>query len=98
MNYETFDLAGMPAARRPDSHVPLDGHDHGRALLSGAGGAGSHADVILYQNCLRAAYAGGHALRSPCLSPLFGDFSGFPPTLIQVGDHEILYSDSAAPE
>ena len=28
------------------------------------------------------------------LSPLFADFDGFPPTLIQVGDHEILYSDS----
>ena len=60
------------------------------------GGAGSHADTILYQSHLRAAYAGGHDLRSPCLPSLFGDFSGFPPALIQVGDHEILYSDSAA--
>lgn len=49
-----------------------------------------------YIEAVRAAYAGGRDLRSPELSPLFGDFSGFPPTLIQVGDHEILYSDAAA--
>ena len=30
----------------------------------------------------------------PLLSPLFGDFKDFPPTLIQVGTHEILYSDA----
>jgi acetyl esterase/lipase len=28
------------------------------------------------------------------ISPLFGDFSGFPPTYIQAGDNEILLSDS----
>lgn len=28
------------------------------------------------------------------LSPLFGNFEGFPPTLIQVGSNEILFSDS----
>lgn len=34
------------------------------------------------------------ALRDPFISPLFGDFSGFPPTYIQAGDNEILLSDS----
>ena len=33
-------------------------------------------------------------LRDPSVSPLFGDFAGFPPTYIQVGDQEILQSDS----
>ena len=33
-------------------------------------------------------------MTSPLLSPLFGDFRGFPPTLVQVGSNEILYSDS----
>lgn len=28
------------------------------------------------------------------LSPLFGDFRGFPPTLIQAGSNELLLSDS----
>ena len=34
-------------------------------------------------------------LRDPSVSPLFGEFEGFPPTYIQVGDQEILHSDSA---
>lgn len=33
-------------------------------------------------------------LKDPMISPLFGDFTGFPPTYIQVGDNEILLSDS----
>lgn len=44
----------------------------------------------------RAAYAGTRDFRDPELSPLLGDLRGFPPTLIQVGDHEILYSDSVS--
>ncbi len=33
-------------------------------------------------------------LENPLISPLFGDFTGFPPTYIQVGDNEILLSDA----
>ena len=33
-------------------------------------------------------------LQNPEISPLFGDFTGFPPTYIQVGDLEVLMSDS----
>lgn len=40
------------------------------------------------------AYAPGQDLRDPFISPLFGAFEGFPPTYIQVGDNEILLSDS----
>lgn len=34
-------------------------------------------------------------LKNPEISPLFGDFTGFPPTYIQVGDLEVLMSDSS---
>ena len=47
-----------------------------------------------YIKAVRGVYAGSNDLSSPLLSPLFGDFSGFPPTLIQVGSNEILLSDS----
>lgn len=47
-----------------------------------------------YIHAVREAYAKDQDLRSPELSPLFGDLSDFPPTLIQVGSNEILYSDS----
>ena len=32
--------------------------------------------------------------RSPLVSPMFGDLSGLPPTLVQVSEAEILYGDS----
>ena len=47
-----------------------------------------------YIHAVREVYAGGNELTSPLLSPLFGDYRGFPPTLVQVGSNEILYSDS----
>jgi len=40
------------------------------------------------------AYAKDQDLKEPLISPLYGDFYGFPPTYIQVGENEILLSDS----
>ena len=39
-------------------------------------------------------YAEGQALDDPLISPLFGDYEGFPPTYIQVGSNEILQDDA----
>lgn len=39
-------------------------------------------------------YADGEDLREPLISPLFGNYDGFPPTYIQVGDNEILLNDA----
>lgn len=39
-------------------------------------------------------YAGDTDLYDKYLSPVYGDFDGFPPMLIQVGTYEILESDS----
>ncbi len=39
-------------------------------------------------------YARGQDLKDMMISPLFGEFKGFPPTCIQVGENEILLSDS----
>lgn len=47
-----------------------------------------------YITAVRGVYALDHDLESPLLSPLFGDFAYFPPTLIQAGTNEILLSDS----
>ena len=47
-----------------------------------------------YIYAVREAYAGGLDPSDCLLSPLFADFAGFPPALIQVGTHEILYSDA----
>ncbi|WP_254774415.1 alpha/beta hydrolase fold domain-containing protein [Marinobacter sp. AC-23] len=39
-------------------------------------------------------YAGEESLRNPLLSPVFGNFQGLPPLLIQVGSQEILLNDA----
>lgn len=36
----------------------------------------------------------GELLKNPMISPLFGDFTGFPPTYIQVGNNEVLLNDA----
>jgi acetyl esterase/lipase len=41
-----------------------------------------------------AAYLAGTAADTPYASPLYGDFRGFPATLIQVGERERLRSDA----
>jgi epsilon-lactone hydrolase len=41
-----------------------------------------------------ALYAAGRDLTDPYLSPLYGDLSGFPPTLVQTGTRDILLSNS----
>lgn len=48
-----------------------------------------------YVRAVRGAYAGINAdFTKPEFSPVFGDLSGFPKTLIQVGSHEVLLGDS----
>lgn len=51
---------------------------------------GNSRENMLYQ----CSYIGDADPANPYLSPLFGDFSGFPPMLVQVGDYEVLLDDS----
>lgn len=41
-----------------------------------------------------ALYANGHSLADPMLSPLFGNLSGFPPTLLQSGTRDLFLSNT----
>jgi acetyl esterase/lipase len=59
----------------------------------------SHADLdpMLPAHRLPAAaraYAPEHDLAHPLVSPVFADFAGFPPLLVQVGSHEVLLDDA----
>jgi acetyl esterase/lipase len=42
-----------------------------------------------------AHYLGGADPRDPLVSPVFGDYRGLPPLLLQVGDVEVMLDDSA---
>lgn len=59
--------------------------------------ANAQLDPVLdrqYIEGMIEAYGAGRDLTDPMISPLFGDFEGFPPVYIQVGENEILLSDS----
>jgi monoterpene epsilon-lactone hydrolase len=54
-------------------------------------------DPILTPDGLRLRvpdYVAGADASNPHISPVFGDLSGLPPLLIQVGSHEVLLSDA----
>src|SRR6266581_8457606 len=54
-------------------------------------------DPLLTPDGLRARvpdYVGQADASDPLISPIFGDLSGLPPLLIQVGSHEVLLSDA----
>lgn len=51
---------------------------------------GNSRENMLYQ----CSYIGDADTKNPYLSPLFGDFSGLPPMLMQVGEYEVLLSDT----
>lgn len=51
---------------------------------------GKTRDSLIYNR----DYVGLEDAKNPYISPIFGDFTGFPPMLIQVGSYEMLLSDS----
>lgn len=51
---------------------------------------GKTKDSLIYNN----PYVGDSDPTHPYISPMNGDFTGFPPMLIQVGTHEMLLSDA----
>lgn len=54
--------------------------------------------LVTYDGVLSAAarlYAGKHDLKDPLISPLYGDFTGFPPTILITGTRDMFLSDVA---
>jgi acetyl esterase/lipase len=53
--------------------------------------------LCTYDGDLGAAaklYAGGHDLKEPLLSPVYGDLSGFPPTVLVTGTRDLFLSNT----
>ncbi len=70
--------------------------------LTGAGDsimANAYVDNVLvagsgWVGAAAALYAGGHDRRDPLLSPIFGDFSGFPPAILTSGTRDLFLSNA----
>lgn len=57
----------------------------------------AEVDPVLNEDYLEQMicnYAKGQDLENPLISPVFGDFEGFPSTYIQVGENEVLLDDT----
>jgi len=53
--------------------------------------------LVTYEGLLKGAallYANGHDLTDPLLSPIYGDFAGFPPTFLVSGTRDLFLSDT----
>ena len=49
---------------------------------------------FLYGTGSAEVYAGDHDLKNPLISPIYGDFSGFPPTYLVSGTRDLFLSDT----
>jgi monoterpene epsilon-lactone hydrolase len=79
----------MPAALVLNSpEIDLTESGDSFQLLSGV-----HSGVEPYTE-VNALYAAGASLSDPYLSPLFGDLSGFPPTIVLGGTRDLYLSNS----
>jgi monoterpene epsilon-lactone hydrolase len=59
--------------------------------------AGVDGVLSFYDGGLEASgrlYAGGRDLRDPLISPVHGDFTGFPPAILTTGTRDLLLSDT----
>lgn len=53
--------------------------------------------LVSYRGYLESAallYAGEHDLKDPLLSPVYGDFHGFPPTILTTGTRDLFLSNT----
>ena len=79
-------FAGTPWAdltKTGDSHFTNEGID--RVLVTYDGVLAGAAKL----------YAGDHDMKNPLISPVYGDFKGFPPTYLVTGTRDLFLSDVA---
>ncbi|MBC3900253.1 alpha/beta hydrolase fold domain-containing protein [Acetobacterium malicum] len=85
---EGIPLPGVCAVFSPCTDMTISGESHKtRAKADPCTPRGANETYLGY-------YVGSGDPRHPYASPLFGDLSGLPPTIIQVGDNETLRDDS----
>jgi monoterpene epsilon-lactone hydrolase len=83
----------LPGALAPSTPwTDLTGASDSYAVNAEVDGIFSSFDTM--SRSLAALYAGEAGLTHPLVSPIFGDFAGFPPTILTTGTRDILLSDT----
>ncbi len=65
----------------------------GESIQTRSGADPLITDASMVTN-MAAMYLGGADAETPLASPLYADYAGLPPLILQVGDHEVLLSDT----
>jgi acetyl esterase/lipase len=83
----------LPGALAPSTPwTDLTGASDSYAVNAEVDGIFSSFDTI--GKSMAALYAGEAGVTHPLVSPIFGDFAGFPPTILTTGTRDILLSDT----
>lgn len=83
----------LPGALAPSTPwTDLTGASDSYAVNEGVDGVFTRFDGAAAG--MAALYAGDAGVRDPLISPIFGDFSGFPPSILTTGTRDILLSDT----
>lgn len=70
----------------------LTGQSDSYAINDGVDGVWPRYDDM--SAAVARLYAGGEPLTNPLVSPVYGDFSGFPPAILTTGTRDLLLSDT----
>ena len=84
---------GLPTPAGVIALSPLTDLTIAQTADDGAPSSSGAADRRLLARFLRS-YLGAHDSRDPLLSPVFGDFTAFPPLLVVAADDEALVTDA----
>jgi len=83
----------LPGALAPSTPwTDLTGASDSYAVNAEVDGIFSSFDTV--GKSMAALYAGAVGVTNPLVSPIFGDFAGFPPTILTTGTRDILLSDT----
>ncbi len=83
----------LPGALAPSTPwADLTGASDSYAVNADVDGVFSRFDAIAQG--MAALYAGSRPLTDPLISPVHGDYAGFPPTILTTGTRDILLSDT----
>jgi monoterpene epsilon-lactone hydrolase len=83
----------LPGALAPSTPwTDLTGASDSYVVNAEVDGIFSSFDTV--GRAMAGVYAGGVGLENPLVSPIFGDFAGFPPTILTTGTRDILLSDT----
>ncbi len=83
----------LPGALAPSTPwSDLTGASDSYAVNADVDGVFSRFDAVAQG--MASLYAGATPLTDPLISPVHGDFSGFPPTILTTGTRDILLSDT----